>query len=105
MPNIIQEPSYYTHTRINLQFEGTENIQYPVSNIRFILSTEISCIYKHKEKVRRLHLVILAPNIKAVEKLVEELESRGVNLHSDGRPIMGIHAKEILEILLKKLSW
>ncbi len=67
---------------------------------RFILSTEVSCIYKHKEKTRRLHLVILAPNIAAVEKLNKALEEKGVNLKSDGRPIMGLSAKRILQMLL-----
>ncbi len=67
---------------------------------KFILSTEIACIYKHKDKCRRLHLVILAPNIKTVETFNKELEKRKVNLHSDGRPIMGLPAQEILKIML-----
>jgi len=70
------------------------------ANIRFILSTEVSCIYKHKDKTRRLHHVILAPNISAVEKLIQELEKRHINIHSDGRPIMGLKSKELLQILL-----
>ena len=71
-----------------------------VAEVKFILSTEVACIYKHAGKTRRLHLVILAPNLKAVDKLIEVLEKRGVNLKSDGRPIMGLSGKEILKILL-----
>lgn len=70
------------------------------SKTKFILGTEISCIYKHKEKTRRLHLVILAPNIEAVRKFNIVLENRGVNLKADGRPIMGLTGKQILQILL-----
>lgn len=69
--------------------------------IKFILSTEISCIYKHNDKVRRIHLLIIAPNIEAVEKFNNELKKCNVNLKSDGRPIMGISAKDILKILLQ----
>lgn len=68
---------------------------------KFILSTEVSCIYKHKEATRRLHLVILAPNIEAVEKLNNALVEKGVNLRSDGRPIMGLSAKQVLQMLLE----
>jgi uncharacterized protein (TIGR00375 family) len=71
------------------------------SKTRFILGTEISCIYKHKEKTRRLHLLIFAPNLEAAKKFNAVLESRGVNIKSDGRPMMGLHAKEILKICLE----
>ncbi len=79
--------------------EQNPNVKTP-TEIRFILSTEVSCIYKHKDKTRRLHLLILAPNIAAVEKLNKKLEQMDVNLKSDGRPIMGLSAKEVLKIIL-----
>ena len=71
-----------------------------VNDVRFILSTEVACIYRHKDKTRRLHHVILAPNIVAVEKLGGELEKRGKNLRADGRPILGMSSQELLKILL-----
>ena len=70
------------------------------SPTRFILGTEISCIYKDKDATRRVHLLILAPSIKAVEKFNTVLEEKGVNIRADGRPIMGLSAKTILQILL-----
>lgn len=69
-------------------------------DIRFILSTELSCIYKKHGKTRRLHLVLLMPDLAAVRKAVDELESRGCNLSSDGRPILGLEAKDVLKIAL-----
>lgn len=68
--------------------------------VRFILGTEISCIYKHKDKTRRLHLLLFAPSLEVVKKLNAALETRGVNLKADGRPIMGISAKEMVKICL-----
>ncbi|MDO8626490.1 MAG: endonuclease Q family protein [Candidatus Magasanikbacteria bacterium] len=70
------------------------------SHVRFVLGTEISCIYSHKDKTRRLHLLIFAPNLEAVRKFNAELEKRGVNLKADGRPIMGLSGKEIVQICL-----
>lgn len=66
---------------------------------RFILTVEISNIYKRGDKVRRLHNVVVANSFKSVEKIVEELERIG-NLHSDGRPILGLDSEELLKIVL-----
>ncbi|MFC1638707.1 endonuclease Q family protein [Patescibacteria group bacterium] len=67
---------------------------------RFILSTELCCIYKKNDRTRRLHLVVLAPNVAAVKKIVRRLENDGRNLKSDGRPILGMDAKEIVKMAL-----
>lgn len=67
---------------------------------RFVLQTEISCIYKKGGKVRRVHHILLFPNIRAAEQVISRLEARGCNLRSDGRPIVGLDSKELLKILL-----
>jgi uncharacterized protein (TIGR00375 family) len=103
-------PAWFSHINENLEEIGQSGLYKlkdefakaeSLKKIKFILSTEVSCIYKHKEKTRRLHLLILAPNIAAVQMFNAELENRGVNIKSDGRPIMGLSAKEVLKILLK----
>lgn len=68
---------------------------------RFILSTEISCIYTQSGKLRRIHNLIFAPNIETVEKIITEMKKRGYNLHSDGRPIIGLSAHDLLEMILR----
>jgi uncharacterized protein (TIGR00375 family) len=65
---------------------------------RFILSAEISCIYTKGGKVRRLHIVILAPSLETVEKINLALSKIG-NLKSDGRPILGLDAEKLAEIV------
>jgi len=72
----------------------------PDDKIKFILSTEVALIYKDAAKVRRLHLVIHAPNIAAAEKLNKQLDKK-FNIRSDGRPILGIKAPELVALLLK----
>lgn len=67
----------------------------------FMLTTEISCIYSQGGKVRRIHLCLFAPDFDSVAKINSALEARGVNLKSDGRPIMGLHADEVVKIVLE----
>ena len=66
---------------------------------RFVLSGEISSIYKQDGRVRKIHNVILLPSIDAAEKLSHKLEL-SFNLHSDGRPILGLPSRDLLEITL-----
>ncbi|MEW6408016.1 MAG: endonuclease Q family protein [Patescibacteria group bacterium] len=65
----------------------------------FILTTEISCIYSKAGRVRKIHLLIFAPDLKTVEKINVQLSWIG-NLKSDGRPILGLDAKELAKIVL-----
>lgn len=68
---------------------------------RFILGTEISCIYSHAGKVRRVHVLVFAPSLDAVRGIAAALEKRGCNLRADGRPIIGLSAKELLACILE----
>ena len=68
-------------------------------NVYFIPTAEIACIFKEKDRGRRLHIVLIANNLESIEKINKELSEIG-NLYSDGRPILGLHAKKLLEICL-----
>jgi len=69
------------------------------SKTLFLLSTEVSLVYKDGGKVRRIHLVVHAPNLAAVKELNEELGSK-YNIRSDGRPILGISAPDFVRLCL-----
>lgn len=60
----------------------------------FILSSEISMIFKKKERVRKVHLLLLAPSLAAAEKINASL-GRRFNLAADGRPILGASARDV----------
>ena len=66
---------------------------------RFVISGEISTIYKRGGKTRKVHHVILLPSLEAAETLSHRLEAIG-NLHSDGRPILGLDSRDLLEITM-----
>ena len=82
-------------------YQLKSNIQNPISKngTRFLLTSEISCIYSKGGKVRKIHIVIFAPNFETVEKINTQLGWIG-NLKSDGRPILGLDAKELVKIVL-----
>jgi len=65
--------------------------------VRFILSSEISCIYSKAGKVRKIHIIVLAPSLEVVEKINSKLDKIG-NLKADGRPILGLDALELAKI-------
>lgn len=67
---------------------------------RFVVTGEISSIYKKGGKVRKVHNVILLPSLEAAELLSQKLEAIG-NIHSDGRPILGLDCRDLLEITLE----
>jgi uncharacterized protein (TIGR00375 family) len=74
----------------------------PVSckaDVYFILSAEISCIYSKDGKTRKIHSIILAPDFASAARLNLALSKIG-NLNADGRPILGLDAKELLRITL-----
>jgi uncharacterized protein (TIGR00375 family) len=73
---------------------GLFGLQKNRSPIYFILSSEISLIYKKNDRVRKVHLLLLAPSLTVVEKINANL-GRRFNLRADGRPILGISAREL----------
>lgn len=65
---------------------------------RFILTTEISSIYTKNNKTRKIHNLIFAPSFEIVDKINTQLGQIG-NLKSDGRPILGLDARELARIV------
>jgi len=72
-------------------------------SLKFVLTSEISCIYTKNGKTRKIHVVVFAPSIEIVEEINAKLGNIG-NIRSDGRPILGIDAKELLKIIMSVSS-
>lgn len=90
-------PAWFAETKNKLKEDGSGLLSYKDS--KFILGAEVSCIFSQGGKLRRVHLLLYVPSIQAAEKVNQELGKRG-KLASDGRPILGLPAKTVLEILL-----
>jgi len=69
------------------------------SPTRFILTTEISCIYSKNGRVRKIHIIVFVPSFEIVEKINAHLGWVG-NLKADGRPMLGMDAKELAKTVL-----
>lgn len=70
-----------------------------VSEISFIIQGEISSIYKKNGKTRKVHSIVLAPGFIEAREINKRLDAIG-NIKSDGRPILGLDAKLLLELVL-----
>lgn len=76
-----------------------ESRKFPGEGTRFVVSGEISSIYKKNGKTRKVHNVILLPSLEAADAMAQRLEKIG-NIHSDGRPILGMDSHDLLEMML-----
>lgn len=96
-------PAWFAHMKENLEeySEGLYKLKTGESKTKFIIGTEIASIKKHKDKTRRVHLLIFSPNLEVAEKFNKTLDNRGFNLKADGRPILGMPTKDILELMLE----
>ena len=82
--------------REDLRLPGTA----PGDTPRFVVTGEISSIYKRDGKTRKVHNLILLPSLEAADDLSARLEAIG-NIHSDGRPILGLDSRGLLELTLE----
>ncbi len=85
--------------KLKKEFQRKDDLTGSACSPRFIVSGEISSIYKKNGKVRKVHNLILLPSIKAADALSLRLEAIG-NIRSDGRPILGLDSRDLLEITL-----
>lgn len=70
------------------------------ANVKFILTVEISTIYKKWDKTRKVHHVVFVPDLKTATNFREKLGAIG-NIKSDGRPILGLDSRNLLETVLE----
>jgi uncharacterized protein (TIGR00375 family) len=78
---------------------GLFKLENSSNKTRFILTTEVSCVYFKKGKQRKIHLIIFAPSVEVCERINNYLKLYG-NLEADGRPTLNLDAKDLLKIVL-----
>ncbi len=86
--------------RLKDEYVLPEAGRYPGTAPRFVLSGEISSIYKKGGKTRKVHSLILLPGFDEADAFAARLEKIG-NIHSDGRPILGLPCHDLLEMMLE----
>ncbi|MBI2110151.1 DNA helicase UvrD, partial [Candidatus Woesearchaeota archaeon] len=92
-----QHPKWIQEIKSNL-IQDDNGILKSNSGFPFILQTEISLIYTQDNKGRRVHNLILVPNLETADQIIEQLGKRG-RLDYDGRPIFNISCVELVEMM------
>ena len=85
--------------RLRDEYVKEESRKFPGKGTHFVVSGEISSIYKKNGKTRKVHNVILLPSLEAADTMAQRLEKIG-SIHSDGRPILGLDSHDLLEMML-----
>lgn len=97
---ILAEPGLF---RLREEIQKSLERQYrmpPGKPARFLLEVEVSTIYKKGGKTRKVHHLLYAPDWEKANRLVDRLAKIG-NLQADGRPILGLDSRDLLEITLQ----
>jgi uncharacterized protein (TIGR00375 family) len=97
----LKESEYKGLYVLRPEFQSLDSLSLNSKPVYFLCSTEVSCIYSWNNKVRRVHHLIISPSLEVAAKIIKTLDSRGINLRSDGRPIMGLSSEDLLKILLE----
>lgn len=89
-------PQWFKELKESLAPEG--NGLYAYAGVRFMLTAELAAIWSQEGRVRKVHLLVLAPSLEAVARINSGLGTIG-NLEADGRPTFGSSAVQLVEIV------
>ncbi len=95
-------PAYFQEIRSQLDETGKGLLRLKggkADDPLFLLTAETSHIYTQGGRGRRIHMMIFAPGLAAAEKINLRLGALG-NVKSDGRPIFGFSAKDLVKVVL-----
>lgn len=92
-------PTWRAELRSQL-VESSEGVFCSDSGARFILGTEISCVWSQGGRGRRVHILVFVPNFASADALSDRL-SKHCRLESDGRPMVRLSGRELLSLVLE----
>lgn len=95
------EPGFFRLKNERALVSPIEGISLSEQLVRFLLSAEVSCIYKRHGRVRKVHNLIFVPDFASARRINTRLGAIG-NIVSDGRPILGLDSRDLLEIVLEE---
>jgi uncharacterized protein (TIGR00375 family) len=93
------EPSGNGLFKLKKEYESNGVPESCKSEVSFILSAEISCIYRKNDRTRKVHSLILVSDFSDAARINLALSRIG-NLKADGRPILGLDALELLKTVM-----
>lgn len=69
--------------------------------VRFVITGELSTIYKKNGRVRKVHHLVVLPSLEIADRISDKLEELGMNIRADGRPILGMDSHHLFELILE----
>jgi uncharacterized protein (TIGR00375 family) len=94
------EPAGNGFYRLKREYELPESKLYAGEGPYFVLTAEISNIYKKNGKVRKVHNILISPDVETCTFIQAKLISGGFNIRSDGRPILGLDSQDLFDMVL-----
>src|ERR671914_895005 len=91
-------PTWFQELRQKLKPDASGLYQF--DGVRFVLGTEISCVYNQEGRQRRIHILLFAPNLDSVARLNDSLYSHG-DLTVDGRPTLNLSVRDLTALTLE----
>jgi len=101
---VMLEPDSTGLLKLKPEFRHPELKSAPAGDVRFVLTTEISNIYKRGGQVRKVHNIIIFPDFEAARSMQQKLQRLQFNISSDGRPILGLDSRDLLMMILETSS-
>lgn len=93
----------FTHpdwlAELRMKLEDLGNGLYGFEGVCFMLTTEISNVFTTDEGMKKVHTCLCAPSFEVVDQINDVLAMKG-NLKVDGRPVFGMSAAELVEIVM-----
>ncbi len=71
-----------------------------VPEVRFVITGELSTIYKKNGRVRKVHHLVVLPSLESADAISDRLEELGMNIRADGRPILGMDSHRLFDLIL-----
>jgi uncharacterized protein (TIGR00375 family) len=91
-------PTWFQELRQKLKPDASGLYQF--DGVRFVLGTEVSCVYNQEGRQRRIHILLFAPNLDSVARLNDSLYSHG-DLTVDGRPTLNLSVRDLTGLTLE----
>lgn len=96
----ITHPAWFKELKEKLIEDGTGLYSLRGFSVKFMLTGEISTIFRKDNLTRKVHHIVCLGDFEVADRFIKKLSRIG-NLSSDGRPILGISSRNLLEILLE----
>jgi len=82
-------------------YRAASSSAYQHDGVKFVVSTEVACVYTENGKGRKIHILLYLPSINSAERLANEMKKMGLNIAYEGRPIIKLSVKQLCKMVFE----